>query len=137
LTNVNIESARHGAHHLAMAAKATMLNSRITVAADHRSVELPERFAVRVLGDSERRVNSKAIKIIGRRLIAQIDESVSAGEPVRIDAPDSLLLGEVLGCWHEPHATFAAIEIQQALTRLSDLAKWMDERERVDVRLSA
>lgn len=120
-----------------MIAQATKPTSSIVLQTGERRVELAERFGIRVLGPSERTVDAAAIKLVGRRLIVQIGESLPAGEPVRIDAPDSFLLGEVLGCWRERGAIFAAIEIEQALTGLSDLARWMGERGPMDVRLSA
>jgi len=103
---------------------------------DHR-IELTERFAIRVPGRAERTVEGRAINIVGRRLIAQIAGEIAAGEPVRIDGPDALLLGEVLGCWREGGLVFAAVELQQALTHLSDLARWMEQPDPWDVRLSA
>lgn len=137
LTKVNLDSLQNGPQHEGMTARAPVPQSPITLDIDHYDVALPERFTIRILGPSARTVDGKAVGIIGRRLIVQVAESVPAGEAVRINAPDSFLLGEVLGCWRQPGAIFAAVELQQALTRLSELARWMDEPGRMDLRLSA
>ena len=90
-------------------------------------VVLPEAFSVVVLGDREHLVQARALKLIGRRLIAQVSEYLNAEDCVQIGCEDAFLLGEVLGSWREGDATFVAIELQQALTRLSQLAEWVGE----------
>lgn len=109
----------------------------ITLSTDHHHVDLPDRVGIRVLGAKERTVDGKTVAIAGRRLIVQIAEPIPAGEAIGVDGSDSLLLGEVLGCWREGSATLAAIEFQHALTRLSELARWVGEADPASVRLSA
>src|SRR5579883_2414865 len=90
-------------------------------------VNLPERFTLQILGAGERTVEAKGLKLIGHGLIAQVSDFVNPEDCVRIDCQNAFLLGEVLGSWREGMTTFAAIEVQQALTRLSELARWNSE----------
>jgi hypothetical protein len=63
----------------------------------------------------------------GRRLVAKLSEPVPRTACVRIDCEDSLLLGEVLDCWHEGAAVVAVIELCQALTGLAELASLRED----------
>lgn len=100
-------------------------------------MELPERFEIRVLGSTPDRVDATAIKLVNRRLMARVAKTVTAGVPIRIDCRDAILLGEILACWREGNAILAAIDLQQALTRLSELANFCGARGPVEVRRSA
>jgi len=111
--------------------------SRIALQTNDHHVQLPERFVIRMLGAKEQSIDGTGIKLVGRRLIARVAETMSAGELVRIDVQDAFLLGEVLGCWREGSAVFAAIELQQALTRLSELATHFGTRNPAELRRSA
>lgn len=102
-----------------------------------RSLELPERFEIRVLGSTQDRVDATAIKLVNRRLMARVAKTIAAGEAIRIDSRDAIVLGEVLACWREGNAIVAAIDLQHALTRLSELAVLFGAPGPVEVRRSA
>lgn len=87
-------------------------------------LRIAEQLPLRVLEhDSERVVSAVTIKLVGRRLIFRVSEYLAPDTCVRIDCEDAFLLGETLGSWREGTATFAAVEIRQALTGLSELAQ--------------
>lgn len=110
---------------------------RFALDANDRTLELPERFVISAIGGTEHQVNATGIKLVNRRLIARVSESLAAGECIRINARDSFVLGEVLGCWREGQAVFAAIELQHALTRLAELAAMMGTTDVLELRRSA
>src|ERR1019366_158606 len=67
--------------------------------------------------------SGRVVHLVGRRLIARVSEYLKSDTCVRIDCVDTFLLGEILGCWREGPATFAAVELLQALTGLEELAR--------------
>jgi hypothetical protein len=66
-------------------------------------------------------------RLVGRTLIAQVSEYLKLETCVRIDCDDAFLLGEILDCWREGPATFAAIQLLQALTGLEELARLRED----------
>ena len=50
------------------------------------------------------------------------------GTCVRIDCNAAFLHGEILGCWREGPATFAAVPLLAALTGLEELAGLGEEQ---------
>jgi hypothetical protein len=83
-------------------------------------IALPRSIRIRVLGERGRVIAAEPLKLVGRRLIARFSTPLSVGECIRIDLADSLLLGEVLGCWHDC-GHFGAIEFQQKISGLREL----------------
>jgi hypothetical protein len=75
---------------------------------------------MRVLGERECVITAEPQKLIGNRLIARVSSAVRPGAGVRIDCPDSFVLGEVLGCWRDG-AIFTAIELLHQVTGLGPL----------------
>lgn len=91
-------------------------------------LEIAEDFSLRILGeDGNTPVQAQAIKIVGRRLIARVEERLAEGTAIRIDCEDAFLLGEVLGCWQERGGIFVALDLHHALTRLAELAEMRNE----------
>jgi hypothetical protein len=92
--------------------------------APERPLQFDETFTLKVLGETEERlVACKAAKVVGRRLIARVSEHLCPDTCIQIDRDDSFLWGEVLGSWYEGSAIFAAIEMNQALYGLDELAR--------------
>ena len=114
-----------------MATFATVMQQPMLVkpqAATGSVLEINEDFAFQVLDDDGGHAATGTVaKLAGRRLIAQVSEFMKAETCVRIDGDDSLVLGEVLGCWREGSTTFAAIELLQALNGLNELAHFREE----------
>jgi hypothetical protein len=93
-----------------------------------QALEIEEEFNFRVLDNNGGHlVLGRGAKLVGRRLIAEVSESVKLDTCVRIDCRDGLLLGETLACWREGTAIFAAVELLQALTGLEKLATLGEE----------
>jgi hypothetical protein len=91
-------------------------------------VEIKEEFAFRVLDEARGHLASgRVAQLVGRRLIAQVSEYLKPETCVRIDCDDTFLLGEILGCWREGSATFAAVKLLQVLTGLEELASLQEE----------
>src|ERR1035437_1316881 len=92
------------------------------------ALEIEEEFTFRVLDEGRGHLDSGTVsQLVGRRLIAQVSEYVKPDTCVRIDCNDAFLLGEILGCWREGPATFAAVQLLQALTGLEQLARFREE----------
>jgi hypothetical protein len=92
--------------------------------ASERPLLFDETFMLTVLGETQQHlIACKAANVVGRRLIAQVSEHLCQDTSIRIDRADSLFLGEVLGCWYEGPAIFAAIELKHALSGLDELAR--------------
>ncbi len=110
-----------------MAAFATPAPPVIAVESLEHPLEIEEVFILNVLGETgDHLVSGRAIKLIGRKLIAQVSEWLQPGAGIRIDCDDAFMLGEVLGGWREEDAIFAALDLQQGVTRL---AEWAAPRE--------
>ena len=106
-----------------MAAFATPAPTVIAVESLERPLEIEEVFILNVLGETgDHLVSGRAMKLIGRRLIAQVSEWLQPGSGIRIDCDDAFMLGEVLGSWREEDAIFAALDLQQGVTRLAEWA---------------
>jgi hypothetical protein len=92
------------------------------------AVEIKEKFTFRVLDEASGHMASgRVAQLVGRRLLAQVSEYLKPATCVRIDCNDAILLGEILGCWREGTATFAEMELLQALTGLEELARLREE----------
>jgi hypothetical protein len=92
------------------------------------AAEIQEKFAFTVLDEgSGHMASGRVAHLVGRRLIAQVSEYLKPDTCVRIECEDSFLLGEILGCWREGTATFAEMELLQAVTGLEELAKLREE----------
>jgi hypothetical protein len=88
------------------------------------TAEIKQTFTLRVLDDAGGHLASGTVaQLVGQRLIAQVSEQLKPDTCVQIDCGDSFVLGEILGCWREEPATFAAVKLLQALTGLQELAK--------------
>ena len=96
----------------------------ITRTFDRRTgiLHLRPDFELQTLGPMEINIASKALKVVGSRLIASVSARVTNGTAVSIRCEDSLLLGEVVSSWFEKGTFFAAIEMQQVLT--ADSGRW-------------
>lgn len=107
-----------------MVAFASSTPAAIPVNSLDHPLEIKEEFTLRVLDEAgEHTVSGRPVKLVGRRLIAQVSERLEPDTCVRIDCDDAFLHGETLGCWVERGSTFAAVELHQALTRLTELAR--------------
>ncbi len=92
------------------------------------TLEIAEDFTFTVLDStSGHSASGKVAKLVGQRLIAQVSEYMSADTCVRIHCDDAFVLGEILGCWREGPAMFAAVQLVQAVTRLKELAELRQE----------
>jgi len=111
------------------------LSNQPAVPALQPAVHLPQEFSLQVLEREYLTVQGTVRHLAGRRLIARFSSALPAGTCVRINCEDSFLLGEVLECWREDGETVAALDIVQALTRLSEWAAWQnDSTDRRDSR---
>lgn len=98
-------------------------------------LEVPEKFTLYVLGAAEQHsCAARGVKLVGRRLIAQISEYLKPNECVRIDCDDAFVVGEVLGCWREGSTIFTAIDLQQAMTGLAELCRTSSGIQPVEAR---
>jgi hypothetical protein len=143
LSIVNIASYHSTQHNAYMAALIAPVKTTIPVNSLEHPLEIGEELTLRVLGNAgEHLVCGRTVKLIGRRLIAEVRESLAPETCIRIDCVDAFVLGETLGCWREGGAIFVAVELHQALTGLERLAKlggdsWERPRLEVQMRRSA
>jgi hypothetical protein len=79
-------------------------------------LQLNENFSLHILGEGKgRTIAGKAVKLVGRRLIATIAETVVEGTCVSIPCREGRLLAEVIGCWRERQTNFAAFDMVHAM----------------------
>jgi hypothetical protein len=96
--------------------------------APERPLLFNETFMLKVLGETQQhQVACKAANVVGRRLIARVSEHLGQDTCIRIDRDGSFLWGEVLGCWYEGSAIFAAIELKHSLSGLDEAARRRSE----------
>ena len=85
-------------------------------------------FSLRVLTkDKEQTLSCSVVTLDGRRLVAKLPTLTPLDTAVQIDCDDAFLLGEIVGSWREGSEIFAAIELQQAVTGLRQLASLRDQ----------
>ena len=77
--------------------------------------------------DSESVLFCRVRLLQGRRLIGELSAPAPPHACIRIDCEDAIILGEVVACWHESGVAVAAIDLQQALTGLGELASMREE----------
>ena len=124
LSIANIASYHSKQHNAYMTALPASVATTIPVSSLEHPLKISGELILRVLGNAgEHLVSGRTVKLIGRRLIAQVWESLEPETCIRIDCVDAFVLGETLGCWREGGATFVAVELHQALTGLERLAK--------------
>jgi len=78
---------------------------------------------VTALGKYRRQVEGIAVDLSGRGLRIFLPAAVDAGDAVKIDLEDTLLLGEVCYCTPQDYGYMVGIEVDQVLSGLADLAR--------------
>ena len=86
-------------------------------------VALDQAVRVTCLDRNQHVLVGRAVNLSGRGIRVFLQVSLRAGEPVRIDIEDTLLLGEVCYCQPEDDGFVVGVEIDQALGSLRDLAR--------------
>jgi hypothetical protein len=82
---------------------------------------------MRVLDEDDGHLSKgTVVQLIGGRLIAKVAEPLRPNTCVKIECDETLLFGEVLGCWREGFATFIAVQMFHGLTGLEELASWLE-----------
>lgn len=86
-------------------------------------VSANQKVSLMVMGESRRELEGTAIELSGCGMRIRIAEPAQAGDPVRIELQDALLLGEICYCRPDGNAFLIGLEIHEALSGLKDLAK--------------
>jgi PilZ domain len=89
---------------------------------DFRS-KLNQAVRVTVLGRDRYQVHGKAADLSGRGIRILIPVPLPAGDPVRIDLDDTLLLGEVCYCEPEGRGFMIGVQLDQAINDVAALAR--------------
>jgi hypothetical protein len=74
-----------------------------------------------VLGAAETSFSCAIRRVLGRRLILSLSDPIRQGDCVKISWHDSLLFGEVVGCWQEDIEPCAAVELEHSLVGIEHL----------------
>jgi hypothetical protein len=109
-----------------MAALPDRVATAITLTPLRQPLEIPEKFTLTVDTGEKHTVAGRVVKLVGRRLIAQLSEYLRTETCIRIDCDDAVLLGEVIGCLREGDAT-CVIDLRHAVVGLRKLATYMQE----------
>jgi hypothetical protein len=95
------------------------------------AIALETECRMTVLGErSDASVLCSPVKLVGGRLIVMLADRVEPDAAIRFDAADSLILGEIAGCWEDDGAIYAAIALRNCLNGVSTLlvdARWPNE----------
>lgn len=84
---------------------------------------LDQAVRITCLDENRHVVVGRAVNLSGRGIRVLLPDGLRAGQPVRVDVDDTLLLGEVCYCEPGEKEFVVGIEIDQALGSLSDLAR--------------
>ena len=80
--------------------------------------------AVTVLaGEAGEKIDARIIELSGHGIRLTASRPVQAGQPVRIDLEDSLLLGEVCYCHRGDGEYVFGVSLEQAIASLSEVAR--------------
>jgi hypothetical protein len=76
-----------------------------------------------MLAEPEESVIVRIDEISGNHLVIATNTMVPSGAPLKIELDDCILLGEVYRCESEGNCFKVGVELKQALTAVTDLAK--------------
>ena len=106
-------------------------------------VSLDQTVRVTALGRNRHEMQGRAGDLSGRGIRILVPARLPAGDPVRIDLEDGLLLGEVCYCQSHDDGFMIGVHLDQALSGLAELTRLNrallsegDERERDRAALS-
>ncbi len=78
-----------------------------------------------LLGEGDRRLPVKVLNVSGNGLRFVVDQPLRADSAVRIDINNCILLGEICYSAPVPGGYLCGVELDQALTNVSDLMRLM------------
>jgi hypothetical protein len=84
--------------------------------------EADQEVAVTLLGDVETVFSAKVINFSGRGMCLLSNQAIPSGSALKIELPDTMLLGEVIYSRPQGGGHQAGIELEHALYRTRDLA---------------
>jgi PilZ domain len=90
-----------------------------------RETRFPTNQPVKVVvfGSPDLHLEGRIQNVSGRGMSLQVGQQLAPGTAVRIDLPNSILLGEVIYCRAEGEDWNAGVELEHALFSLSELAE--------------
>ena len=82
---------------------------------------------VTLLGEPETRIQGRIRNVSGRGVGIEVGQPVRIGTALRIDIPDTMLLGEVMYCRQDPAGYYLGVELEHALHGLMALSASIEE----------
>jgi hypothetical protein len=79
------------------------------------------RCPLKVLGGAETSFSCAIHQVFGRRLILSLSDPIRQGHFVEISWQDTLIFGEVVGCWQEDLEPCAAVDLEHSLIGIEHL----------------
>lgn len=76
---------------------------------------------LKVLGAGETSVSCAIRQVFGRRLILSLSDPIRQGDCVEVSWHDTLLFGEVVGCWQEDLKPCAVVKLEHSLVGIEHL----------------
>jgi hypothetical protein len=86
-----------------------------------------QMVAVTLLGEQETRIEGRIRNISGRGLGLEVGQSVGIGTALKVEIPDSILLGEVMYCRQDPAGYYLGVQLEHALYGLMALSASIEE----------
>jgi hypothetical protein len=79
--------------------------------------------ALTCLGDREATQSCLIVQIQGRNMLVKLPQYVQIGSPVKVEADDTMSLGEVSYCRPEGDDYIVEVELLQALHNVNELSR--------------
>jgi hypothetical protein len=84
--------------------------------------QIDQAVEVVVFGSPDQHMQGNIHNASGRGIGLRLTQPLAAGATLKINLPDSILLGEVIYCREEAEGWYAGIELEHALFSLTELA---------------
>jgi len=82
---------------------------------------------ITLFGKMETRIPGYIRNISGRGVGLEVGQPIETGTALKVDIPDTLLLGEAIYCRQEGDRYYIGVELEHALYGLAELARTLNE----------
>ena len=88
--------------------------------------EVNQSVAITLFGSPDIRLVGRIRNLSGRGIGLELEGPVAPGTALKIELEDALLLGEVIYCRQDEASFYVGVELEHALTGLSELSRMVN-----------